>query len=174
VNAAAEFVAPVAPLHIAEVPEADELVTAPSSKRLFARLLDGLINLTGGAVGALIGGLIGALLVDLDFGGGIAAALCLVGGMFAIFFVQIYFISTTGQSLGKRIIGIRIVRTDGSAAGFVHGWLMRTCLVRVLDFFLLPTVVLGLAFWTVSICMLGTEYRQMLHDRIAGTRVVMA
>lgn len=43
------------------------------------------------------------------------------GGVLLIYVVwQIYLMSCYGQSMGKRLLGLRVVKTDGSAAGFVH------------------------------------------------------
>ena len=159
--------------HVTDTEDVPGLVTAPTAKRLYAHLIDVLVNGLGTFTGALTGGLIGALLDEI-FPWEAFAVFGIALGVIAIWVTQVYLISTTGQSLGKRWIGIRIVRTDGLPAGFVQGWLVRTLPINVLDFFLAPTVFLWVIFWTVNICMLGTTHRCMLHDRIAGTRVVMA
>ena len=98
-------------------------------------------------------------------------SLCMMGLMvlgFAIY--QMYLISTTGQSLAKRWMGIKIVRLDGSPVGFVHGVLLRSFVIGALG---------GIPFvgWIVGIVdplMIFGEERRCLHDHIAGTRVIVA
>ncbi len=70
-----------------------------------------------------------------------------------------------GQTVGKRIFGLRVIAEDGAAAGFV-GVLIRN-LVRVVDF--LPGFYgLGLVFIALS------SRSQRLGDLAAGTYVVRA
>jgi uncharacterized RDD family membrane protein YckC len=83
--------------------------------------------------------------------------------------VQIVMISTRGQSIGKRILGIRIVRhPDGSKAGFVNGWLIRSFVIGIIG--AIPW--LGMIFTLVDICFIFREDRRCIHDLMAGTYVV--
>jgi uncharacterized RDD family membrane protein YckC len=45
---------------------------------------------------------------------------------------QWYLISTTGQSLGKRWLGVQIVRVDGSPSGLRHGVILRSWILGAL------------------------------------------
>jgi uncharacterized RDD family membrane protein YckC len=69
----------------------------------------------------------------------------------------------TGQTLGKRLAGVRVVRVDGSRAG--AGAIVLRTLLRVVDGQLLYLVGLGVAFLT-------GERRQRLGD-LAGRTVVV-
>ena len=72
-----------------------------------------------------------------------------------VFAVEVYVLTAlTGTTAGKRLCGIRVIRTDGGLVGF------RRALVRTL---ILLTVVLPL---------LTDSDRQGLHDRAARTVVV--
>jgi uncharacterized RDD family membrane protein YckC len=70
-----------------------------------------------------------------------------------------------GQTVGKRLYGLRVIRDDGAPAGFV-AVLIRN-LVRIVDF--LP------AFYGLGLLMIiGTSRSQRLGDLAAGTYVVRA
>lgn len=84
---------------------------------------------------------------------------------FALFFGYHIVFETVGrrQSPGKRLLGLRVVRTDGSPVGFVAS-LIRN-LIRIVDF--LPVAyVLGLSV------MFSTVRNQRLGDLAAGAIVV--
>ncbi|MBI5624328.1 MAG: RDD family protein [Elusimicrobia bacterium] len=65
-----------------------------------------------------------------------------------------------GQTLGKKVMKIKVVMDDGS------GLTMPQALMRCLGYF-----VTGLTFWLGSLLALR-EDRKALHDLIAGTQVV--
>jgi len=69
----------------------------------------------------------------------------------------------TGQTLGKRIAGVRVVRTDGGRPG--AGAIAARTLLRIVDGQLVYLVGLGVAFLT-------GERRQRLGDLAARTMVV--
>ncbi len=81
---------------------------------------------------------------------------------------QWYLISTTGQSLAKRWLKIRIVKLDGTAVNFVSGVLMRVWVVALLGFVPFVGSLVGL----VDPLMIFGDERRCLHDYIAGTKVV--
>ncbi|MDR1544003.1 MAG: RDD family protein [Prevotellaceae bacterium] len=68
-----------------------------------------------------------------------------------------------GQTLGKRIVGIRIVKEDGGEAGF--GTFFVRWLLNLVDFYLVSTLV-GL------IVMVCTQKRQRIADLVASTVVI--
>ena len=67
----------------------------------------------------------------------------------------------TGRSLGKALMGLRIVRTDGSAFGFARSF------VRFAGYWV-SALPFGLGF----LAALFDGRRRALHDRLAGTIVV--
>lgn len=91
-------------------------------------------------------------------------------GMLVICIVQVVMISTRGQTIGKRIVNVQIVRMDGSKAGFVHGWLLRAVVPAVIG----AVPWLGSIFTLVDICFIFRQDRRCIHDLIADTKVVKA
>jgi uncharacterized RDD family membrane protein YckC len=91
-------------------------------------------------------------------------------GVLALSIVQWYLLATSGQSLGKRIVGIKVVRVDGSPAGFGAAVAMRAWLPGVIG--AIPYI--GGFFSLVDVCMIFGEERRCLHDQMAGTKVVVA
>ncbi len=150
-----------------------ELAPAPALKRVFACVIDWLLWAGVGLTFTVIGGLVGlpfSGLFDAAVSVGLAIG-SMLGGL-GFWALQIYLLSTTGQTVAKRWYGLRVVRTDGRPAGFVHGWLLRGALLRVIDsvtcLLFFPYVI----FWVVNVCTLGSKHGRTLHDRLAGTRVV--
>jgi uncharacterized RDD family membrane protein YckC len=81
-----------------------------------------------------------------------------------------YLLHAHGQTLGKRVVGTRIVRTDGARAG-----LPRILGLRILAPALLGAVpYAGAVFGLANILFIFREDRRCLHDHIAGTVVVAA
>jgi uncharacterized RDD family membrane protein YckC len=79
-------------------------------------------------------------------------------------------IARTGQSLGKRWLGIKIVKVDGSSMNFVSGVVLRVWITTLIGF--IPMV--GSLINFVGILFIFGSERRCLHDLIAGTRVVVA
>ncbi len=79
---------------------------------------------------------------------------------------QIYLLTTTGQTVGKRLVKIRVVKNDTeTVAGFTKNVLIRELLSDVIDV-VIP--IYGLA----NIAFLFGKEKRCLHDRLAGTKVV--
>ena len=75
-----------------------------------------------------------------------------------------------GQTFGKRVMKIRVVRTDGTRATFARIFVLRWLITTVAG--LLPFLV-GVAS-LVDALLIFRESRQCLHDSIADTKVVTA
>jgi uncharacterized RDD family membrane protein YckC len=122
------------------------------------------------------------------FGALVAATSFLLG----LFTAQGYLGATRGQSIGKQLWGMRVVRVDGRPVDFWHGLLFRTWLLG-----LVPLVVAAVtarpfgayAFFTniprwttaaVAVAMVAvaavsvalSRQQRGLHDIVAGTKVV--
>lgn len=83
--------------------------------------------------------------------------------------VQIYLLSKNGQTLGKMVTRIRIVRdSDGGNAGFVHAVLLRAFIPALI--FSIPGFGPILGILDV-LCIFGKE-RRCMHDLFAGTKVI--
>ena len=107
----------------------------------------------------------------LQAGSLMSGLLVLALGSLILLVIQVIMLSTRGQTIGKRILRIRVVRhPDGSPAGFLHAWLLRNFIPFLIQ--LVPWI--GFAFWIVDACFIFTQDRRCLHDLIAGTKVVKA
>jgi uncharacterized RDD family membrane protein YckC len=84
--------------------------------------------------------------------------------------VQMFLLARRGQSIGKLMLGLRIVRLDGSAPGFLHAFLLRSCAPFLIE----QIPLLGLGFWIVDSCFVFRADRRCVHDLLADTRVVKA
>ncbi|MBH0167203.1 RDD family protein [Fictibacillus sp. 7GRE50] len=72
----------------------------------------------------------------------------------------------SGFTVGKRVVGIKIVRTDGKKVG------ISTTLKRYILASLVYVITLGLAF-IISAFMVGLRKdKRSIHDLIAGTQVI--
>jgi uncharacterized RDD family membrane protein YckC len=100
---------------------------------------------------------------------GTFATIALVVG-FALGIYTLVLLYRSGQTIGKKIVGIRIVRTDGSRAG----------LLRILGLrYIVPGVIsaiplLGFFFALADALVIFGEQRRCIHDYIADTIVVDA
>lgn len=86
--------------------------------------------------------------------------------------VQIWGLTRTGQTLGKRLAGLKIVRSDGSEAGFTRAFLLRYA-----AFGLLCAVVPVLGWLVAPLIdgiLLFEQSGRTLHDLLADTQVVNA
>ena len=146
-------------------------VLADRGTRLGASMLDGIILVAMVVVPFLLFGTIGASAgasaddagADGMFALGFALALV---GFAAWCWLTVRYVSQNGQSIGKKIVGIKVVRKDGARASFGRIFWLRNAvngLLGIIPFY-------GLLD---SVFIFG-ESRQCLHDRIADTIVVVA
>jgi uncharacterized RDD family membrane protein YckC len=82
--------------------------------------------------------------------------------------ITAWLVAANGQSIGKRMVGIKVVRTDGSRASFARIFLLRNAVNALPN--LLPYV--GWLYQLVDPLLIYQDSRQCLHDRIADTIVV--
>jgi uncharacterized RDD family membrane protein YckC len=83
--------------------------------------------------------------------------------------IQLYLISTRGQSIGKRIVGVRIVTVAGNQnPGFVKAGLLRT----VVPGFIGGIPYLGFLFSITDACFIFRDDRRCIHDLMAETKVI--
>jgi uncharacterized RDD family membrane protein YckC len=84
---------------------------------------------------------------------------------------QAYLISTTGQSLGKKMLSIRIVNhEDHGNPGFVKAFLLRSFVNGLIG----AVPLIGALYSLVDVCFIFSEDKRCVHDLIAGTKVVVA
>jgi uncharacterized RDD family membrane protein YckC len=176
-----EFAAPGTPGTLAApgVPPIDSAELAGRGTRLGASLLDSLIAficclpaliLAGSAIlQAAISGERNPENVD---SGRMLIGIALMGcALLILAIVQIWMLTTRGQTLGKRMLGIRIVKfADQSNPGCVGAFLMRAVVPGIIG----AIPYLGFIFSIVDVCFIFREDRRCIHDLIAGTQVVKA
>ncbi|HZW73006.1 MAG TPA: RDD family protein [Caldimonas sp.] len=136
--------------------------------RLVATLLDGLI---GGLAFALV-----SLVTPLTWApapGVSVTRFMITNGIVGIVLFMVlhsYLLATRGQTIGKALLKVRIVRRDGSPASFG----------RIIGLRYLPTTVITLIplfgglYAIIDSLLIFRESRRCLHDNIADTIVVKA
>jgi uncharacterized RDD family membrane protein YckC len=167
-------------------------VPAERGTRLLARVIDWVLEFACAIPGAIIlGPEFLKVMVGVAQGGepdfsqldyrrlGLGAAvlgLCWL----VLLVIQVWMLTTRGQSIGKRITGIRIVRLEnGAKPGIVYGWLLREFVITMIGIMasiipILGPFLLRPAFHLVDWCMIFRDDQRCLHDLMAGTRVVRA
>jgi uncharacterized RDD family membrane protein YckC len=144
-------------------------VAAERGTRLAAAILDGLF----------IGGMIYApLLVGFGFGGitggrnfnmnaGMAAAFVIGAIGFVVWcWLTVTFVRLNGQSIAKKLLNIKVVRSDGSPITLARIFFLRNVVNVMLS--MIPL------YGFIDLLFIFGEHRQCLHDKIADTIVVKA
>ncbi len=142
----------------------DELILLAIALPMVAGAIPALVSLSGG--GADIESLGTAdVMQALLSGRGMTVSLFLLLIWCA---VTTWLVANNGQSIGKRMVGIKVVRKDGSRASFARIFLLRN-LVNAL-----PDVIpaLGFVYQLVDPLFIFQHSRRCLHDLIADTVVV--
>ncbi len=104
----------------------------------------------------------------------IGLVLLMVGGL-ALLITQVWLLTVRGQTLGKLILGIRIVRLrDGANPGFLKAVVIRWVAPGLIQMMLNILPPLGLIFFIVDSCFIFRDDRRCLHDLMADTIVVKA
>lgn len=139
---------------------------APPVSRLAAHFLNGLVICFLMAPGFLIAFLL-TLISDNKNVSTVLVVLCM-GLPLTIWIVRnLRQLAATGQSMGKKWMGIRIVRTSGEKAA-----LSRLVTVRFLPLLVGAVPYLGPLIGLVNVLMIFGEGQRCLHDRLADTLVV--
>ena len=158
---------------------------ASVGSRIGGALLDGLFSVLIMLPGLIIGG--GIMVASVASAGGQnmapeEGAAIAAGGMITGFLIiaanallpliiNCVLIAKSGQSLGKKVVGTRMVdQNSGETVGFVQGFLVRTFVFQLIT----GIPVVGGFVALADIVFLFTEGNQTLHDRLAKTRVVRA
>ena len=167
------YAPPTSDVNAGQGPVPAEGQLAERGTRLVAAIVDGLLYLVA-AVPALIAGFQsgafregGSTAIFRAFASGALGVLSAVAWVGLIIF-QAYLIATTGQSIAKRWLRIKIVKVDGSPLNFVSGVLVRNWLIVVLQQIPVLNAILPLA----DALFIFRQDRRCIHDLIAGTKVV--
>jgi uncharacterized RDD family membrane protein YckC len=96
----------------------------------------------------------------------ILASLLTLTGIVTWSWITIVYVKRNGQTIAKKIMGIRVVRADGSAASLGRVFWLRNFVNGLMS--IIPL------YGLIEILFIFGESRQCLHDRIADTIVVKA
>ena len=146
-----------------------EGMLASRGARLAAALLDGLIGMAIMLPMMFVSGYFGAMRTGETAPIIVLANWALIGCVVFVL-VQGYPLHATGQTWGKRALGIRIVSLDGTKPALGKLLLLRYLPLRVVG--VIP-LVNSLVVLTDALLIFRND-RRCLHDLIAGTRVVVA
>lgn len=176
----AEFATPgelVPPPVAAPIAPAGGLVLAERLTRLAAWFVDNVVGFIACLPGFMLMGMsvVQSIatgnrdLESVDSGRLALGGVALMIGVLVLLIIQIWMLTTRGQSIGKRVLGIRIVRfADETNPGFVGAVLLRSILPGIIG--IVP--YLGFIFTIVDYCFIFRDDRRCIHDLIAGTKVV--
>ena len=147
-------------------------VAAERGTRLAAAILDGLIM--GGMIyapffiGAAIGGITGGpSQAPFAMTGAMVAGLGVSAIGFAIWcWLTIMFVRRNGQSIAKKALNIKVVRTDGSPITLARLFFLRNVVNGALS--IIPF------YGFIDLLFIFGEQRQCVHDKIADSIVVKA
>jgi uncharacterized RDD family membrane protein YckC len=165
------YAAPIADINAPQIAGAENLTLAGRGARLGAQMLDGLVYLGASALA-----IIGFVMMASSRKGGdpspspVALGLIGLGALLflGVLIFQLHKLSTTGQTLGKKWMNVRVVKLDGSPVSFSSVVLLRAFVPGLLG----AIPYLGSIFSLVDIFFIFREDRRCIHDLIAGTRVV--
>jgi uncharacterized RDD family membrane protein YckC len=139
---------------------------ATPGSRLWAMTLDSLIG-----VGCVLPGAIVFIAGYSDKQMMIAGACVVLLAVLILAIVQLYMLTLRGQTIGKRVMGIKIVNlNDEALPGFFKIQVLRGLVPGLLA----AVPYIGCLFWIVDSCFIFRDDRRCIHDLIAGTKVVVA
>jgi uncharacterized RDD family membrane protein YckC len=136
-------------------------------RRVGAAIIDTLVV---GIVGAIIGAVLGAAGVGEDATTAVSLALGIVLGVVYYGSLMSREGANNGQTLGKQVTGIRVVRKEGQAITFGFA-LLREVVVKTILFGYVAIVTLYLATILNYLWPLWDAQNRALHDHIVGTLV---
>ena len=141
------------------LPRAESAELATRSSRLGAVIIDQFFLF----LPVIVLGVIGYQVTDTWWGavafGGAAAVFCVC--------VMLYLLSEYGQTVGKRALNIKVVRTDGSPVGLGRLFLLRNLVPGLIN---MPTSGI---FNLIDTLVIFGEPCRCLHDYIADTQVIV-
>lgn len=155
--------------HVEDAADDVESELAGRGTRLGAVILDALMFM----LPAVFLGFGFAVFSSKHAGGGIALGIAFIVGLLgvvALLIVNLLMLSRSGQTLGKRLLGVKIVRTDGSHAGLARIFLLRIFVPGLIG----GVPFAGMVFSIVDPLFIFQKSRRCIHDLIADTIVIQA
>ena len=155
--------------HVEDVGASAAGTLAERGARLGAALIDVAIALLVFGIAALVTPI---NIFKLPDSNGLTATLLLNLGLVFVAFLAVhgYLLATRGQTVGKALLKIRIVRSDGSRASFA-----RLAGLRYLTTSIITAIpIAGSLYGLADALFIFRASRKCLHDNIADTIVVKA
>ena len=138
----------------------NKTILASRSKRLIARIIDGLLGIVAIVIPATV------IVIISGAGEGIIGAI--IGGIsFAIY--QYYLLATISQTLGKKFMNIMIIDKNGNSGGFLKNVVLREWIIGIIGLF----PVVGIIIIIIDKLFIFREDRRCIHDMIANTKVIL-
>ena len=152
---------------VRDVPETTgDFTLASRGARLAAVIIDGLaFALIGGGYALIFGILNPSAFME---GGMVLAGFGVI--MLGLVVVNLYLIAARGQTVGKLLMKIRIVRPTGQKAGFWRIFGLRIFVNGLIS--AIPFV--GPVYWLVDSLLIFRDSHQCAHDQLADTPVIKA
>jgi len=99
-----------------------------------------------------------------------------VGGLvyLALLVVTIVLVHRNAQTIGKKLVGIKVARTDGSRASLARIFWLRNVVNQLVTMVLVFVPFVGGFYPLVDTCFIFGEQRRCVHDYIADTIVIRA
>lgn len=144
--------------------------------RAVAQIVDGVIIAIGAVV---VFALLAALGLTVDTDGGAAAFIVTVFfavialTIVALLYAPILMSRTNGQTLGRMVVNIRVIRPDGRPMTFGFA-MLREVAVKTLLVGVLSSATFGLAWLLDVLWPLWDEENRALHDLVVNTRSIKA
>jgi uncharacterized RDD family membrane protein YckC len=157
----------------AEVSDIDEreAIVEPAGRgiRFGAAMIDGLCFIAIYAPILVAVGLNPAAITDPATFISIWGFISLVG-LIALIVITVVLVQRNGQTIGKKLVGIKVVRSDGSRATLGRIFWLRNVVNAI------PSAIpfVGNVYALVDHLFIFGDKRQCLHDKIADTIVVTA
>lgn len=158
-----------------------EVELAKPSARIIAYLINTIITFCLAFISAFL--VVAALNTESSDSGTITLGIALLV-LLVYTFVQCFFMSRDGQSIGKKIMGIKVIRSNGEKAGFVYNVLLRegafNLILVIIGFIFaiafssenasnIPAVIASLI---CLVMIFKAEDSRTLQDKLADTLVV--
>lgn len=154
-----------------DIGEADKHPDALATKkdRFFAAIIDGIIMLVIAVPAMYLLGLY-EYAAKGETAPFLTVAVGAVFGFLTYTLVNGYLLSKYGQTVGKRLLNIKIVNMEGAQLPLTRILLLRVLPIQLLGF--IPTF--GNLLALIEVLFVFRQDRRCIHDLIAGTQVVNA
>ena len=148
------------------------VVPADRGTRLVATILDGIVIAVMVYLPFMVAAvMVGAIGRATGIGNDVGPLFLVIGSLGIVGFIvwcwlTIKYVRSNGQTIGKKILGIKVVRTDGSAISLGRIFWLRNVVNGLIS--IIPL------YGIIDALFIFGESRQCVHDKIADTFVVKA